>query len=625
MKRKGLWLAVSGLTVLSLVMAACAPAATPVTPGAPQAPPTPAAPAIPSAPAAPLKEAPQKEAVKPASDTPKYGGTLNLAVVNDPTSWDPVRQITSIPFDLTHQQLWEGDWAKGPAGGYGTAETDWGFANNDLFDFKAGFVAESWKWTLDSAKDQGTVVYQIRRGIHWDLDSKNEASRLVGGREMTADDVAYTLKRATTIGTDGFVWRGNAELRGANITRTGPWEVTIVLPTAAMITGISRFGDALYVVPPEVITKYGDMNKWQNFVGTGPFMLTDYVPGSIEVMTRNPNFWMKDPVGPGKGNQLPYLDAVRQLIIPDNSTRYAAMRTGKIDQISPLNQDDTNSILKSSTGILEKVGTSFQGRGTPLMMRTDKSPFNDVRVRQALMMATDFQTILNNLYGGVGQILTYPFSKVKGYEELYVNLNDPDFPAAAKDLYIYNPAKAQQLLKDAGYPNGFKAQVMLINTSTAEIDYFSIVKDMWAKVGVSLTLDIKDNGTVTSVRNGRTAESMITNTTGPVAIYYVGNPVAGQSAFNLSMIDDPVINDAMSKVRLAAIADQHQAMKIFREQIFKYILPQAYAIPNVIGTYHNLWWPWLKNYSGEITIGYDDSIWPQFIWYDQALKTSMGH
>ncbi|MBI2850069.1 MAG: hypothetical protein HYX80_03390 [Chloroflexi bacterium] len=91
------------------------------------------------------------------------------------------------------------------------------------------------------------------------------------------------------------------------------------------------------------------------------------------------------------------------------------------------------------------------------------------------------------------------------------------------------------------------------------------------------------------------------------------------------MIDDPVINDAMTEIRLAALTDQNEAMRLYREKIFKYIVTKAYAVPDVIGTNHAFWWPWLKNYSGEEAVGYDDYNWMQWIWIDQDLKKSMGY
>jgi pyruvate/oxaloacetate carboxyltransferase len=68
------------------------------------------------------------------------------------------------------------------------------------------------------------------------------------------------------------------------------------------------YGKSPAPIDPEVVEKYGSGADWRNSVGTGPFMLTDLVASSSATLVRNPNYWDKDPVGPGKGNQLPYLD-----------------------------------------------------------------------------------------------------------------------------------------------------------------------------------------------------------------------------------------------------------------------------------------------------------------------------
>src|SRR3990170_5715671 len=333
---------------------------------------------------------------------------------------------------------------------------------------------------------------------------------------------------------------------------------------------------------------------------------------------------MTDPVGPGKGNQLPYMDAINVLIVPDASTRLAALRTGKLD-FSSLTRTDALQMNKTTPQLMEKFDTSLHGRGTPLMMRIDKAPFSDIRVRKAMTMAIDFNAILDSLYDGQGQIITWPFAKAKGYEAVHVGLEDSDFPADARENFTYNPDKAKQLLKDAGLPNGFKTSILLTSTLTEEIDYYSIVKDMWSKVGIELSFDLKETAAATQIRNSRTHEALATATTGPVAVFTVGNPVAGVQFSNLSMIDDPAINAAMVKVRTVALTDQVEAMKIFREEVAKVGLSKAYAIPNVIGTYHNLWWPWLKNYTGEVGIGYGQyGNWAAYVWLDTDLKKKMG-
>ena len=99
--------------------------------------------------------------------------------------------------------------------------------------------------------------------------------------------------------------------------------------------------------------------------------------GSSVTYTRNPNYWEKDPIGPGKGNQLPYLDGIRDLVIPDLSTRISALRTGKIDAMASVTAEDTQTLVTGSAAVpglksLEK--TSIDGRGYPMWLRVITRP-----------------------------------------------------------------------------------------------------------------------------------------------------------------------------------------------------------------------------------------------------------
>ncbi|MEK7353447.1 MAG: hypothetical protein AABZ77_02940 [Chloroflexota bacterium] len=157
-----IWVIVSGLMALSLVLAACGPAAAPATPSAPAAP---AAPTTPTAPTVPTTEKPQQEAVKPALEAPKYGGTFTFLQTAEILNFDPATG-TSPTFGLTNDTLTQSDWTKGPAG---TEEND--FRHNiPNLKFVTGSIVESWQ-----IPEIGTFIFKIRRGIRYALNPASAA------------------------------------------------------------------------------------------------------------------------------------------------------------------------------------------------------------------------------------------------------------------------------------------------------------------------------------------------------------------------------------------------------------------------------------------------------------------
>jgi peptide/nickel transport system substrate-binding protein len=562
-----------------------------------------------------------------SSAVPKYGGTLNICRRTDPLHFDPTEQTGQTNGnegqDIVLEPLWEGDWAQGPAGGFGANKLSF-IDDNDIWDIKTGITAENTKWTYNFEKNEGIIVYTIRQGMYYGLNTNLEASRLVNGRQLTADDVVAHFQRMTTQPL-AYVYTAQPELRTANITKTGPWEVTVKLPVDSLVTGITRFGQSK-VAPPEVVKRYTNTRDWKTSIGTGPYMFYDYIPASVIEYNRNPKYWMKDPVGPGKGNQLPYTDKVKFFIIPDSSTRQAAFRTGKIDQMDSslalLNTDEIKALMKGAPAL---KSVPAQRIGAPwTVMRTDKAPFTDVKVRRAMFMALDLTLIVKNMYAGEDmQINTWPWPKIKGYEPMYLGLDDPDCPASVKELYTYNPDKAKQLLKEAGFPNGFKTNVL---TSSEYVDYYSVVKDSLLKIGVDMTIKVEEPNARTNIILNRQFDQMEgPGTHNPFAVWYTATMFSNAALQNAAQINDPFINDSVIKIRRTILTDGQTAAEKQWRELMKYVLDQAYNIPGVSCAGARIWWPWVKNYSGETGMSYYVFNWPQFVWLDQDLKKSMGY
>ncbi len=398
------------------------------------------------------------------------------------------------------------------------------------------------------------------------------------------------------------------------------------MPLDTLITAIFRFGDAVKFEPVEL--KDSPLTDWKDVsFGTGPYMTIDYVAGSAVTQIRNPNYWRKNPIGPGKGDQLPYIEKVKHIVILDASTRQAAFRTGKLDTAT-YELEDANTLRKQIPGMPEATsGEPTKPAAAPesLDYPNDQDPFKDIRVRKALFMATDLQTINKTLYGGLAVLESWPWQGVKGYEKLRVGVNDPDCPADIKELYTYSPDKAKQLLKDAGYPNGFKTQALLI---TDYVDYWSIIKEQWSKVGVDLSLDVRESAVRMNVLNTGTYQGITDSGVASDSAFHTTPTLTGQpsSAANTAHIFDPKIDTALANIRMTILNKGMKAGIAEARELAKYAVSQAYAIPVPYNYKYTFWWPWVKGYTGETSVGYYNvPNWVQYVWVDQELKKSMGY
>ena len=194
-------------------------------------------------------------------------------------------------------------------------------------------------------------------------------------------------------------------------------------------------------------------------------------------------------------------------------------------------------------------------------------------------------------------------------------------PETVKELYVYNPEKAKQLLTDAGYPAGFKTEIMMTETS---VDYYSIIKDQWIKVGIDVEFDVVEGGAYWGLLNSYAYEHMIVAGIPPPSSWPEVAHYTGVTSSNYSKINDPFVNEAADHMRTTAITDLDAAMNETRE-LMKYLLEGAWIIPTPRFPTYTLWWPWLKNYSGENSVGWLAFIWPWWIWVDQDMKDAMGH
>ena len=554
---------------------------------------------------------------EPSSDKPQYGGTI-ITYTN--TNWQDFDEIVGSPITfnhpmrLTNQELWIGDWSKGPAG---TNDTR-GWGRTILF--KTGDLAESWNF---DGWDAGKLVFQIRKGVHWALDPDSEASKLVGGREVTAEDVVYSFKKLCTT-PSAYLYKGYPSLREASFTAPDKYTFVVEAPPPTSVWFL-RIVDFMHIFPHEVVETYGDKTDWRNLVGSGPFMLKDLVDNSSVTFERNDSYYAKNPCGPGEGDRLPYVDKVRFLIITDTNTRQSAFRTGNLDNLPAANWQDGPSFIKSYPDLEYYINPAYGGGGN-VALRTDKEPFNDIRVRKAIFKALDFPKIATALYGEGARWLAWPIGYNQDFKDAYLDVTDPDCPDEVKDIYTYDPEAAKQLLTEAGYPSGFKANIIVLNR-TDVMDWFQTMQSYWAQVGIDVTLDPREQGAWYTILQNRDFPEMMWGTGAPINRLHDAACMSGTTATNPGFINDPVVEEARMKMQTLTIADDPAADAIHRE-LMKHVLAQAWIVPMPGGVSYDLWWPWLKNFYGRPSqgVGYmNTDNWVTWAWVDQDLKKSMGY
>ncbi len=601
MKNKLIWTILSTLLVLALALSACTPATVEptsaqtvkgqVTQGTTTAT-TPAATTPAATPASPT--------TTPAAPTgPQYGGTITLAWDQEPSWFDDVagHGVYAYTFMLTNEDLLMGDWG---ASSQGSNLDGFNYTHYPTPNATTGAIAESWEMTDDT-----TIVFHIRQGVHF--HDKPPTS----GREVTADDVVFSLMR---------LW----ETPGGYVYSSYPWDDnmvsveaidkwTVVLKTqpdrGGLIFNIAGFFMA--IVPKDFIEANGNLLDWRDSIGTGPWLLDDYVSGMSARFVRNPNYWNSDPNNPE--NQLPYADEIKHLYIPDLSTRMAAIRTGKVEQARGVPWEDGEFLVASDADL--SWTKALQTTARSLAWRADKPdlPTSDVRVRQALMLAIDHKALADGYYGGNAEILAWPVMPTPDWADTYIPLED--LPASIREQYEYHPDKAMALLTEAGYPNGFKISTI---AQAQDVDLLSAVKAMFADVGVELTIDVKELGAMYSLLINKTYEEATIWGLHSYQPFRFIDILKGDLS-NMAMVDDPII-EQLHLDTLAAYTDEDARRAMLKDKL-PYILEQAWWAQLPMPQTYTIWQPWLKGYGGENDVGYfNPGNWVTYAWVDQDLR-----
>lgn len=556
--------------------------------------------------------------------TPVYGGTLTAAITSGYASLDPATtaSINVGHMFFTSSKLIQGDWTKGPQG---AGQTSWAWGYLSDVSLLTGELASSWE-----LPDSTTIIYHINPNAHYFINPQAAANSLVNGRAVTAQDVAWNI--CMQFNYPGL-WQTNAypptepakvtdkilpgdPRRPTSVTAIDAHTVQVKVPATSQGIMLLEIGCNMYTNPPEVWTKSDGMTNWKNVIGSSAWILSDYVSDSKVTYAKNPDYWETDPLYPGKNYKWPYADQFVQLVIPDTSTLTASIRTGKVDFQVGLSHDNAMPLINSLKNLQWKKRI---GLAPILNGNINEKPFSDIRVRQALNMAIDKQSWLNNYLSGDGELLGYPYPSDPDWSKYYTPLNEE--PADVQELYTYNPDKAKQLLADAGYPNGFETSVT-VNSAGSASDEVSMLASYLAKVGVTLKMNLVDPSTWFSMFVKRQYSGMWYGSGG--GIWAPDEQLNTKNGMGMAYINDPYyaqVGDIIAKDMVSDPATYFKTMK--EEGVHELQSAWGIFLPAPYG--YDVWWPWVGNYDGIAWTGWAGSWqWVKSIWIDQNMKKSMG-
>jgi len=308
-------------------------------------------------------------------------------------------------------------------------------------------------WTPNDKSDVWT--FKIRQGV-----------KFHNGQALTADDVVYTYQLHTNPkGSANALSAFGGVLLPAGVKKVDDFTVEFHLSAPNGNFPYLTSSDNYNMI---ILPKGYDPAKWEStFVGTGPFKFGSYTPKSGATFTRNESYWGKKALP--ASTQFTFYDTQNPSIL--------ALTGGTIDVVGQFAVAGAQELLTGSYNIIKLKSSAHR----QLSMRTDKAPFTDARVRQAMALTLNRPAIVKALFQGFADVGNdSPFAPV------YPSTNT-SVPQRAQDI-----AKAKSLLAAAGHGSGFSTQ--LITENFVEIpQYAQIIAQSAKEIGVNVGLKVESS------------------------------------------------------------------------------------------------------------------------------------
>lgn len=384
-------------------------------------------------------------------------------------------------------------------------------------------IAESWEQT-----DDLTYVFKIREGV-----------KFHDGSEVTTADVKFSLDRAINSAAVSYIVDFIE-----SVTDNGDGTVT-VKTKAPYGPALRNLSIPFAAIVPKALVEADEANFILNPVGSGPYQFVEWKQGDHITMKAFDDYYA------GKAAT----ENLIMKVVPEAAQRTIALETGEVDMSYDLSVNDIPKV-EDNPDLVANVISSLSC--TYLSFNLNKAPFDNPKVREAISIAIDRQTIVDTINSGVGQPADAIIAPgVFGYHSTGV----PE----------YNPERAKELLAEAGYPNGFSTTLM-VNDSQSRIEVCQAIMAMLMDVGIEVSLETMEFGkyiSSTSAGEHDIACFGWTTSSGDADYTYYSLEHSSQQGApgNRSFINDPEVDKLIEDAR--SISDEATREELYKELAIK--------------------------------------------------------
>lgn len=357
-----------------------------------------------------------------ASGEPVYGGSVVVGVQQDIDSLDPHKATAAGTKEILFN-IFEG-----------LVKPD---KNGDLMNAIASDYTVS--------EDGLVYTFTLREGV-----------KFHNGSEVTAEDVKYSLERASGL------LDGAALIHSLSVLTS----VDIIDEKTVQVTVGSANTELIYSFVAAIIPAGSGEDESGTPIGTGPFSFVSYTPQVGIVMEKNPDYWQEG---------LPYLDEVTFKIVTSPDTALLELQGGSID-VYPYLTDSQANELKNSFEILSAPSVNVQA----LFLNNADPVLSDVRIRQAICYALDKDLINEFVAGGSATLISS--AMLPTLQTYYVDLNDTYGTGA-------NIERAKELMTEAGYPDGFDLEITVPSNYEYHMQTAEVAVESLKAAGINATIN----------------------------------------------------------------------------------------------------------------------------------------